>query len=233
VSDALRRDAGIGPEKLTVVPLPVHPDFNPEADAEADAKAAALLGPPSENAADLLHVGANVQRKNIPFLLEVFAAVLQRHPGARLLRAGGGLTDHQRGHAERLGVREAIVELPFLDRATLAAVYRRSSAVLLPSEREGFGWPVLEAMACGTPVVASAALPTVREIGGEAVSYAPGDSVQGWTRAVDRLLLDHGGRRERAGRREAALERAGAFSIEAYAAGVMGVYRRVLGMSQE
>lgn len=217
-------------ERLTVVPLPVHPDFGPNQDDAADAQAAKLLGHPSLAATCLLHVGANVPRKNLPFLLEVFSEVRKRHPDARLIRVGGALTGYQRGIAERLGVRDAIVSLPHLDRPTLAAVYRRASALLLPSEREGFGWPVLEAMACGTPVIASAALPTVREIGGEAIDYAPADDVQGWIEAVDRLLQDRADRREWNGRREAALERADAYSLESYADGILAVYRRVLGM---
>ena len=68
--------------------------------------------------------------------------------------------------------------LPFLDRATLAAVYRRSALVLLPSEREGFGLPVLEALACGTPVVASD-IDALREVGGDAVRYCPAEDVGG------------------------------------------------------
>lgn len=233
-SEAIRRDilahGLVASQRLSVAPLPVHPDFGPHGDEHADEQAVKLLGRRDPAAADLLHVGANVPRKNIPFLLEVFAAVRRRHPQARLIRVGGAFTDHQRGTAERLGVRDAIVSLPHLDRPTLAAVYRRASALLLPSEREGFGWPVLEAMACGTPVVASAALPTVREIGGEAIGYAPAGSVQGWIEAVDRLLQDRADRREWNGRREAALERADAFSLESYAAAILPVYRRVLGM---
>ncbi|HEX9938280.1 MAG TPA: glycosyltransferase family 1 protein, partial [Longimicrobium sp.] len=231
-SEAVRREIVehglVPPARLSVVPLPAHPDFAPHPDPAADARAAALLGPRDPAAADLLHVGASVPRKNIPFLLEVFAALRRRHPRARLVRVGGALTGYQRGVAERLGVTDAVVTLPHVDRPTLAAVYRRCTALLLPSEREGFGWPVLEAMACGTPVVASAALPTVREIGGEAIGYAPAGDVQGWIEAVDRLLLDHGDRREWQGRRAAALERADAFSLEAYAAGILAVYHRVL-----
>ena len=62
---------------------------------------------------------------------------------------------------------DAIVVLPFVDRATLAAVYRRAALALLPSEREGFGLPLVEALACGTPVVASD-IPVLREVGGDA-----------------------------------------------------------------
>jgi glycosyltransferase involved in cell wall biosynthesis len=217
-------------ERLSVVPLPVHPDFGPHPGDPADEEAAKLLGRRDPEAPDLLHVGANVPRKNLPFLLEVFAAVRQRHPRARLIRVGGGLTDYQRGIAERLGVRDAVVTLPHLDRLTLAAVYRHASALLLPSEREGFGWPVLEAMACGTPVIASAALPTVREIGGEAIGYAPAGDAQEWIEAVDRLLQDRADRREWNGRRHAALERADAYSLDSYAAGILPIYRHVLGM---
>jgi len=232
VRDALRAQADIPAERLSVVHLPVHPDFSAAADPAADAQAAELLGPPRADVPELLHVGATVPRKNLPFVLELFAAARERHPRARLVRVGGALTAEQRATAERLRIRDAIVELPFIDRATLAAVYRRSRAVLLPSEREGFGWPALEAMACGAPVVASADLPTVREIGGDAIEYASLD-VRVWIEAIDRLLAIDPAGRESATARQAATGRAEAFSLERYAAAVMGVYRRVLGMRAE
>ena len=72
--------------------------------------------------------------------------------------------------------------MPLLDRDELADLYRRAALVLLPSDREGFGLPVVEAMACGTPVVASD-IPALREIGGDAAAYcAPGDVHRGSTR---------------------------------------------------
>jgi glycosyltransferase involved in cell wall biosynthesis len=111
----------------------------------------------------------------------------------------------------------------------LAAVYRRATALLATSTREGFGWPLVEAMACGTPVVASD-LPVFREVGGEAAAYAPVRDLQAWVEAVDRLLLDRGDPREWSGRRDAALERADHYSLEAYAHGVLSVYRQVPGV---
>jgi glycosyltransferase involved in cell wall biosynthesis len=218
------------PDRLTVVPLPVHPDYSPEPDAAADAEATRLLGPADPGGIELMHVGINIPRKRLGFLLRVFAAVRERHPGARLIRAGGALGNDELRLAEALRLPPgSIVELPFLPRPVLAAVYRRAAALLATSQREGFGWPLVEAMACGTPVVASD-LAVFREVGGEAVTYAPVRALQTWVEATDRLLRDRADPAQWRGRREAALERADAFSLEAYGAGVAAVYRRVLGM---
>jgi glycosyltransferase involved in cell wall biosynthesis len=233
VRDQLLEHRLVDFRRLSVVPLPVHPDFTPHHDHAADAEAARLLGPAGGDTIDLLHVGINVPRKRVGFLLRMFAALRQRHPTLRLLRVGGRLTLEQLGLCAELGIPfDAVLELPFLPRTVLAAVYRRSSALLVTSKREGFGWPVIEAMACGTPVVASD-LPVFREVGGEAVTYAPLRDLQAWVESVGRLLHDRRDRRQWAGRREAALERAERFSLEAYARGVTAVYRQVLGMAAE
>jgi glycosyltransferase involved in cell wall biosynthesis len=230
VRDQLVEHGLAAPDRLTVVPLPVHPDFTPFHDHRADAEAARLLGSADSATVDLLHVGINVPRKRVGFLLRMFAALRARHPTLRLLRVGGRLTYKQLGLCADLGIPfDSVVELPFLERPVLAAVYRRSAALLAASTREGFGWPVVEAMACGTPVVASD-LPVFREVGGEAVTYAPLRDLRAWVEAVDRLLYDRRDRGQWRGRREAALERAAAFDLESYARGVTAVYRHVLRM---
>ena len=98
----------------------------------------------------------------------------------RLMRVGGPLTPAQRAlRGELRGRPTPIIEMPFLERPLLAALYRRASVVVLPSHREGFGLPLVEAMACGTPVVASA-IPALKEIGGDAATYCrPGTSRAG------------------------------------------------------
>ena len=74
----------------------------------------------------------------------------------RLLKAGGDLTVDQQRLARALDLaEESIVTMPFLEPAVLAALYRRAALVLLPSESEGFGLPLIEAMACATPAIAS------------------------------------------------------------------------------
>jgi glycosyltransferase involved in cell wall biosynthesis len=234
-SEAVRHrllETGILPPwRVSVVPLPVHPDFTPDADPAADAEAALLLGPAAGAPPDLLHVGSTAPRKRISFLLRVYAGVRERHPAVRLLRVGGPLAPRHRALAEELGVADGVVELPFLPRPVLAAVYRRAALVLLPSAREGFGFPVVEAMACGTPVVASR-LRVLREAGGEAAVYRRPDDLEGWVAAVDEALWDRRHPREWRGRREAALERADAFSLEGYTRRIMDVYRPLLERSR-
>lgn len=213
---------------IEVVPLPIHPDFSSHPDRADDHEAARLIGPSHRSAPELLHVGSVAARKRIEWLLEVFAAVCQRFPGARLVRVGGEFTPAQAELAKRLGVAKSILVLPELSRRVIAAVYRRATAVLLPSEREGFGFPLAEALACGTPVIASD-LPVLRETGGDAAAYCSLTGLEEW---VDRICsvtaerLDKG--EQEAFRRSARIDYATRFGLPRYAARVTAVYREVL-----
>jgi glycosyltransferase involved in cell wall biosynthesis len=193
----------------------------------ADLEAARLIGP--RQGVELLHVGSTIPRKRIDVLIDVFAAVRQDRPEARLIRVGGPFTGDQRARARDLGVLDAVIVLPFVDRATLAAVYRRASLTLLPSEREGFGLPLVESLAAGTPMVASD-IGVLRELGGDAVSYATLANVAEWRDAILALLAerDHSPERWRA-RTAAGVERAKEFSWSEYAARVAAVYCAVVG----
>ncbi|HEU0301182.1 MAG TPA: glycosyltransferase family 1 protein [Longimicrobium sp.] len=214
-------------ERVSTVPLPAHPDFAAAPDAAPDAEAARLLGPASAASIDFLHVGSTVARKRIPLLLRAFAEVAPVVPGARLVRVGGPLEPEQRRLAAELEIADRIVELPFLDRKTLAAVYRRASIVLNPSEREGFGLPLVEAMACGAPVVA-ADLPVFREVGGGVVRYVARDDAAGWAEAlgdeIDRLADPA----QRRAAREASLRYAEKFSLVAYIESITEIYAKAL-----
>ena len=86
-----------------------------------------------------------------------------------------------------LGLERRVTVLPTLDDRLLAAVYRRASVVVLPSDREGFGLPVLESLRSGTAVVA-ADLPVLREVGGPLTHYCPAGDIEAWTCAVTALL---------------------------------------------
>jgi len=189
IRDELLMHGLIAPERLTVIPLGVHPSCSPEPDPAADAEARRSLNSGSANAINLLHVGSTIKRKRIDVLLEVFAAVRKEFPEARLVRVGGPFTPAQMELVERFKLTNAIVVLPYLAREVLAAIYRQAALVLQPSAGEGFGLPVVEAMACGTPVVASD-IPVLREVGGVAASYCSVADVPAWTESISNLLLE-------------------------------------------
>lgn len=214
-----------GEARVRIIPNGVAPEFSPAPDARADHAAALIAGATAANAIEILHVGSTIARKRIDVLLDVFAALRREYPAARLIRVGGPFTPAQNGMARRLGVAAAIIEAPFVDRATLAALYRRAALVMAPSEAEGFGLPTLEALACGAPVLASD-IAALREVGGNAAEYAPVADIGAWTAAATRLL------RERetpaaAARRAAAMARAGRFTWREAARRYANVYREL------
>jgi glycosyltransferase involved in cell wall biosynthesis len=226
--DALIEEGIVPASRIVVVPYGVHPTCSPRPDLQGDAEAEALLGPVDPEVPEILHVGSAVARKRIDVLLDVFAAVRARHSRARLVRVGGPLTDAQQRQARRLGLAGAIVAMPFIDRRVLAAVYRRAALVLQPSDREGFGLPVAEAMACGTPVVASL-LPALSEAGGYAAVYCRVGDRRVWSETVNGLLDERARRPEMWQRRQAdSLHAARRFDTLTHARGMLEVYRSML-----
>lgn len=218
----------VAPERAVVIPNGVHPSCSAEANPAADAKAAQLLNDSSGASINLLHVGSTIQRKRLDVLIRVFSEVLKEFPGARLVRVGGSFTSAQLNLIESLNLAEHIVVLPSLDRDVLAAIYRRAAVLLQPSEREGFGLPVIEALACGTPVIASD-LPVLRETGGDAASYCAIGDLSSWTETVSRLLIERNQQPEEWSRRGAAgIAQAAKFSWAEYAKKMVDVYRQLL-----
>jgi len=216
-------------DRLHLIPYGIAPEHAAAADPPRDAEAGALIGPAGP--ADLLHVGSTIPRKRIDVLLEVFAAVRRARPGARLIRVGGHLTPDQARRAAALGVAGAIVSIPFLDRPRLAALYRRAALVLQPSEAEGFGLPVAEAIACGAAVLASD-LPALREAGGDVATYRPVGDVPAWAEAALALLDERSaGADAWRDRRAAGLARAAGFRWGTHADRLVPLYRAAAGLA--
>ncbi|PTL81893.1 glycosyltransferase family 1 protein [Vitiosangium sp. GDMCC 1.1324] len=184
VREELLRHKLVRPERLVYAPPGVSAEYGPEPvpGDTSDEVLRPLGGRPY-----VLHVGSGIPRKRVDVLFEVFAALRRQHPDLRLVQQGAALSEAQRAHVERLGIGDALLQPPKLDRATLAGLYRKARAVLVTSEAEGFGLPVIEALACGTRVVASD-LPVLREVGGDTVTYAPVGDIGAWTESVQRLL---------------------------------------------
>lgn len=218
VRDELLAAGLVDPARVRVVPNGIDHLMRPQPNREADSAAQRLLGPAGP--ADVLHVGSAVPRKRIDVLLRAFTRIREQRRDARLIRVGG-LTPPQRALAVTLGVDRAIVELPFLDRGVLASLYRRAGLVMMPSDREGFGLPVAEALACGTPVVASD-IPSLRETGGKAPLYCPRGDDAAFARAALTLMEPAS-----ASRRSAGFDQAARFTWQAHAAQMEALYREL------
>jgi glycosyltransferase involved in cell wall biosynthesis len=174
----------ISADKLVHAPLGVALEFSPES-------AAAIKLPVTIDPPVLLHVGSNIPRKRIDVLLDVFAAVRKSIAGIRMVQVGGPWPPSLLAQVERLGIGAGVVQVRGLSREQLAELYRRAAVVLVPSESEGFGLPVIEALACGAVVIASD-IPVLREVGGEAVVYCPVADVAAWSNTIRRVLTEPG-----------------------------------------
>jgi glycosyltransferase involved in cell wall biosynthesis len=139
----------------------------------------------------VLHVGAAVARKRLDVLLRAFAGVLSVAPTARLVHAGQAFSSEHADLARSAGVSDRVTILSSLDDRHLAALYRRAAVVALPSDREGFGLPVIEALRSGTAVVASD-LAVLREVGGEAARYCRVGAVSDWSEALAEIIRHPG-----------------------------------------
>ncbi len=156
-------------------------------------------------------------------LLNVFAAVRQSLPDIRLVQIGGRWTPEQEEQLRLLGIGHSVRQVSGLGREQLAAFYRRAAVVLQPSETEGFGLPVIEALACGAIVVASD-IPPLREVGSGAAIYCPVADVLAWSETVAGLLK----RPETAPGRETRLAQAARYTWAGQAQRIAASYLKLL-----
>lgn len=124
----------------------------------------------------VLHVGSDLARRRVDVLLRAFAEARRQRPELRLFQRGAEPSCTHAALVAELGIRDALVELPRLTDLELATYYRGASVTVLSSDHEGFGLPLIEALACGSPVVCTD-IAAFREVGGTVVERVPaGDS---------------------------------------------------------
>ncbi len=218
-SESTRQDLirrwGVLPERITVLYSGVDPRFCPIEDPVEQARVRARygLGPWPF----ILTVGTVQPRKNYPRLIEAFATLVREGTFAdgHLVIVGekGWKAEGTFEAIRRSGLAGRIHWLGFVADEDLPALYSAAAAFALVSRYEGFGLPALEAMACGTPVVASrtSSLP---EVVGEAGILVDPESVEEIAAGLRRALTDP---ERRAALRAAGLERARRFTWEAAA----------------
>lgn len=223
VRDELLASGRVDAARVRVVPNGVDEAFSPDADAQADAEAARLLGGDGRTL-DVLHVSSVIPRKRVDVLLGAAAVIMRTDERIRLVHVGGPLTAEQLRLASTLGVKPRIVSVPFVETRVLAAIYRRAVVCLLPSDREGFGLPLLEALASGVPAVASN-IASLRETGGDAAIYAAPGHAEAFARAALGLIAEDPD--AAAVRRRRGVEHARAFTWRAHAAAMTEIYREL------
>ncbi|MGC8785091.1 MAG: glycosyltransferase family 4 protein [Armatimonadota bacterium] len=153
----------------------------------------------------LLHVGSNAPYKNIPAVLHTVAYL--RHAGhpVRWIKAGQPLSPSLQQMAQELGIVDCLHTEVALDDTRLLRLYQTCDVLLFPSLREGFGLPVLESLACGTPAVI-ADTPALNEWAGEVCLSAPPNDIQALAEKVLRSAEEGHSPDHRARLREFALQ---------------------------
>jgi glycosyltransferase involved in cell wall biosynthesis len=196
--------------RTVVAPLGIAPALT-----EADTAEAAALPPPGF----VLAVGTLEPRKNLPRLVEAYAAMAPELQAAHPLVVVGALGWDTNGTLQALqSLGERCTMLGYVSDAALAELYRRCAVFCYPSLGEGFGLPVLEAMAAGATVLTSA-VSSLPEVGGDAVAYADPTEAKAISEQLQRLLRDDALRAELAMRGRT---RASRFSWDAFAQTVLG-----------
>ncbi|WP_426519820.1 glycosyltransferase family 4 protein [Diaminobutyricibacter sp. McL0618] len=208
--DDIERVLGVPPERVDVIPLAGAAPRVPPSDVQRSERL-------------LLSVGNRMPHKNFGMLLEAIALLPDRER-PQLVITGSHGDDPLVPIVERLGLTANVRLLGWVPDDELERLYSEASLVVFPTLFEGFGLPVLEAMAHGCPVVCSN-LPVLREIGGSAAVYIDPASATGLAHTIRRLLDDPAKRAELS---ELGRERAAGFTWTAAAVGTARSFQRAL-----
>lgn len=230
VSDATRREAlrllALPSEDVEVLPPILSPTFSAHGDAGADDR---VLRSRGVDGAYVLAVASLEPRKNIGRLLEAWTLLpeeLRQTHQLVVVTADGWLQSKVRRRLDAMSRSRSVVNVGHLPAGELAALYRRARVFVFPSLAEGFGLPVVEAMACGTPVVTSnrSSLPEVA--GDAAVQVDPEDPDEIAT-AVAAVLEDQALRRRL---RDRGFERSLSFTSAVILPRLLAIYQRAGGV---
>ncbi len=199
VSGATKRDLvhllGVDPDRIDVVWHGVdHARFKPEPDSDDAARVLRAIG---HRDPYVLYLGAGDARKDLDTLLKAYAASRVRGE-ARLVIAGRlhpARLQRLFALARELGVSARVTFAGYIDEPLIPALYRGSRVHVFPSRYEGFGLPVLEALACGAPTITSPGS-SLDEVAGDAAELVPCGDVAALGTSLERLFFDEARRQE-------------------------------------
>lgn len=221
-ADDLIAKYGVSPDRVVVTPNGVDPSFTPQPpEARAAYSSAKGLGN------YFLYLGTLQPRKNLATLLKAWEKAAARQTGFRLVIAGPpGWHSHSLMQlSENLHLADSVFFLGWVPDEEVPHLMGSAIAFLYPSLYEGFGLPVAEAMACGTPVVVSDA-PALKEVAQGAGLVIPATDVESWAMAIDRLAQDQVLRQDLSAR---GIEKSRQYTWKRTAALTAKTYREVAG----
>jgi len=170
----------------------------------------------------LLYVGNRARYKNFDILAKAYSLWHRRKEVALVLVGGKSLSENEQQLMEELAIAKQVKLLKDIDDETLCCLYNRALALVYPSLYEGFGMPLLEAMACGCPIIASR-IPSTVEVAGDCPIYFEPGKADDLLRAFD-IVLSEG---RNSGRLRTGLERVKSYSWDKTAAQTLEVYRGI------
>lgn len=198
-------------DKLVTIPLGVDAEF-----FEQSATGGSVAAFPYA-----LFLGSRAQYKGFELLVAALGAVRASGQDLGLVVAGPALTDHERAQVLATVPADRLHACTPTD-AELVGLYQHATAFVFPSQYEGFGLPILEALAAGCPVIATD-IPVFREVAGAAVLYFEKDAVEALQQAILTTLAGDPGREQR---KEAGRALARSASWQATAAATAAAYRQ-------
>lgn len=213
----------IDDRKIVVIPIAAGKDFKPIEDRN---KIDRILDKYYINSRYILHIGTLNPRKNLDFLIRVFNRVHKLMPDVKLVIAGkkGWHYESLFELVRHLGLEKYVIFTGYIDDAEAPYLYSAADIYAFPSIYEGFGLPPLEAMSCGTPVIASNTSSIPEVVGDAGILISPTD-VESWIKALLRLLRNDNERKEMSAK---SLTRAKQFSWTKTANKTIEVYEEVL-----
>ena len=215
---------GVPEAKVTVIHCGVGAEFHPDYDVEECRSAVAKLG---ISRPYLLYVGNLKPHKNVSTLLRALAQLHERRKLFHQLVIVGDDARWKRTIVDEcasLGIAGQVVFVPHVSQALLPMIYAAADLLVMPSNAEGFGLPVVEAMACGTPVACSQAA-SLPEVAGDAAAYFDAEDAENLAGTIERLAQSS---ELRESLRAKGLQRAKQFTWQEFTRKHIEVYYRFL-----
>jgi glycosyltransferase involved in cell wall biosynthesis len=222
VSEASSRDIqefyGIDDKKIRVAPLGCSSSFQV-------LEQSALTGPTPTQRPFLLYVGHRMCYKNFDALLEAYGGWKQRKDVDLVVVGGKGWSAEERHLLAKHALAEHVHAVGSVDDLTLARLYNQAAVFVFPSLYEGFGIPLLEAMACGCPIVSSR-IPSSLEVAGDCAVYFEPTAIDGLMAALD-TAVSAGRKSPRIAR---GLQKAREYSWDTTARLTLAAYQEAMGL---